>query len=152
VSLNINLVEYQAGDDGKLYETKTELIESSFVTKSLLNKLQQSFPLVERNVFEEVGSQDHYTIECFADSDVESIIKLLEEIFLSVLKSDSEKLLNKVSSPNTETLPTLSSEHINSNELNDSISRFRTLTNVINIFMLKHTQYGSNASVVLKMG
>lgn len=152
MSLNINLVEYQTGNDGRLYETKTELIESSYVTQSLLNELQKSFTLVNREVYEEVTSEDHYTIECFDDSDIESVIQRLEEIYVSILRADSERLLSKVPSQNTENLPEAYTEHINGNELSDSIVRFRTITNVINIFNLKHTQYSSDASVVVKMG
>lgn len=152
MAANINLVEYQSDDDENLYETKVELIESSYISSSLLNKLLQSFPLVERNVYEEIGSEENYSIECFENSDVEEIIKALEDVFLSILSCDSEKLLGGHSSKSSETLPALFEQHINANDINESINRFRTLTNVIYLFKLKQNQYGKNVSVVIKIG
>ncbi|WIG80222.1 hypothetical protein KFZ68_08800 [Photobacterium damselae] len=152
MSQSINLVAYEASDDGKLYETNTALIETAFVTSALLGELQNKFPLIERKVFEVVGSEEHYPIECFNDSDIEEAIKRLEDIFLSILKSDGEKLLDKKASEDSENLPSLHSSHIKSSDIDESIDRFRTLTNIINIFKLKKNQYGSDTSVVLKLG
>ena len=152
MSHSINLVVYASGDDGKLYETKTDLIEAVFVTSSLLSELKKNFPLIERNIFEEVGSDEHYQIECFDDSDIEGAIKKLEEIFLSVLAADSEKLLGQESLKDSEKLPSTTLGHISSGDLDDSINRFRTLTNIINVFKLKHNQYSSDLSAVLKVG
>lgn len=152
MSQSINLVAYEASDDGKLYETKTDLVETAFVTSALLAELQKKFPLIERRVFEVVGSEEHYSIECFNDSDIEEAIKRLEDIFLSILKLDGEKLLDKEDSQDSENLPTLHSGHIKSSDIGDSINRFRTLTNIINIFKLKKNKYGSDTSVVLKLG
>lgn len=152
MSQSINLVVYEASDDGKLYETNTYLIETAFVTPALLEELQNKFPLIERKVFEVIGSEEHYSIECFNESDIEEAIKRLEEIFLSILKSDGEKLLDKEDSQDSGNLPSFHSGHLKSSDIGDSINRFRTLTNIINIFKLKKNQYGSDTSVVLKLG
>jgi hypothetical protein len=152
VAKSINLVEYATGDDGRLYETKTELIETAFVSSYLLEELLNHFSLVERNIFEAVGSEEHYPIECFDDSDVESVIGKLEEIFILILKSDSERILNKCDRSGAENLPAPTQGYITSKDVEESISRFRTLTNIINVFQLKHNQYSRNASVVLKIG
>ena len=152
MSQSINLVAYETTSDGKLYETKTDLIETAFVTTDLLAELQKVSPLIEREIFEVVGSEEHYLIECFNDSDVGSVINRLEDIFLSVLKSDGEKLLGNADSQDSESLPSLHSAHIKSSDISESISRFRTLTNIIYIFNLKNNQYGDDSSVVLKLG
>jgi hypothetical protein len=152
MSQSINLVAYETASDGKLYETKTDLIETAFVTTALLGELQNNFPLIERRVFEVVGAEDHYSIECFNDSDIEGAIKRLEDIFLSILKSDGEKLLDKEDSQDFRNLPSTHSDHIKLSDIGNSINRFRTLTNIINIFNLKHNQYSSDTSVVLKLG
>ncbi|TVU80994.1 MULTISPECIES: hypothetical protein [Pseudoalteromonas] len=152
MSQSINLVAYQANENGKLYESKTDLIETVFITPSLLSELQKASPLIKKNIFETVGSEDHYSIECFNDSEIEGAIKKLEEVFLSILASDGKKLLGQESKKDSNKLALLSSEHIASGDLDDSINRFRTLTNVINVFKLKHNQYSSDASVVLKLG
>lgn len=152
MSQSINLVAYEATNDGKLYETKTDLIETVFVSTDLLGELQKHFPLIERKVFEVVGSEDHYSIECFDDSDIEEVISKLEDIFLRVLKSDGEKLLDHSDSPDSKSLPSTHSAYIKESDISESISRFRTLTNIIHIFNLKNNQYRGDASVVLKLG
>lgn len=152
MSQSINLVAYETANDGKLYETKTDLIETAFVSSALLGELQNNFPLIERSIFEVVGCEEYYSIECFNDSDIEGAIKRLEEIFLSILKSDGEKLLGQADSQDSENLPPTHSGHIKSNNLDDSINRFRTLTNIIKVFNLKHNKYSNDTSVVLKIG
>jgi len=152
MSQSINLVAYEAASDGKLYETNTDLIETVFVTSVLLGELQSKFPLIKRKIFEVIDSEEHYSIECFNDSEIEDVIKKLEEIFLTILKSDGEKLLNKEASPDSENQLSLHSVHIQTSDIDNSINRFRTLTNIINIFKLKKNQYGSDTSVVLKLG
>ncbi|MGI9281878.1 MAG: hypothetical protein ACR2PX_19930 [Endozoicomonas sp.] len=152
MSLSINLVKYEAANDGKLYETKTDLIETAFVTSSLLGELKSQFSLTERTIFEVLGSEDHYSIECFNDSDIEAAIRKLEEIFLSILKSDGKRLYDNIEVNNSKKLPSTLSDHISSKDIEDSISRFRTLTNLINVFKLKRNQFSSDDSVVLKVG
>lgn len=152
MSQSINLVAYEPASDGRIYETKTELIETAFVSTALLNELQKEFPLVEREVYEVPDTDEHYSIECFNDSDVERILIKLEEMFLSVLKSDSERLLAKSDSQDGKSLPSTQSNHIKSSDISESISRFRTLSNIIYIFNLKNNKYGGDTSVVLKMG
>lgn len=152
MSQSINLVAYEAASDGKLYETKTDLIETAFVSTDLLYEIQKNFPLIERKVFEVVGSEEHYSIDCFNDSEIEKIISKLEDIFLSVLKLDGEKLLDNPASQEAKSLPSTNSSYIKSRDISESISRFRTLTNIIHIFNLKNNQYGGDASAVLKLG
>ncbi|WOG28429.1 hypothetical protein [Endozoicomonas sp. 8E] len=152
MSLSINLVKYEAANDGKLYETNADLIETAFVTSSLLEELKNQFSLAEKNIFEALGSEDHYSIDCFNDSDVEAAIRKLEEIFLSILKSDGKKLHGKMEPDAPENLPSKYSDPISSEDIEDSISRFRTLTNLINVFKLKHDQFRKDDSAVLKVG
>ncbi|MCK6774659.1 hypothetical protein EKS39_04510 [Enterobacter roggenkampii] len=152
MSQSINLVAYESASDGRIYETKTELIETSFVSTALIKELQKEFPLVERKVYEMHGAEEHYSIKCFNDSDIERILVKLEEMFLSVLKSDSERLLGKSEFQDGKTLPSTQSTYIKSSDISESISRFRTLTNIIYIFNLKNNKYGGDTSVVLKLG
>lgn len=152
MSLSINLVKYEAANDGKLYETKADLIETAFVTSSLLEELKNQFSLTEKNIFEVLGSEDHYSIDCFNDSDIEAAIRKLEEIFMSILKSDGEKLHGEMEADASENLPSRHPEHIIPKDIEDSISRFRTLTNLIYVFKLKHNQFRADDSAVLKVG
>ncbi|MCU1794046.1 hypothetical protein [Pectobacterium polaris] len=152
MSQSINLVAYEFVCDGRIYETKNELIETAFISTALLKELKKEFPLVERKIYEVPGSEEHYSIECFNDSDIERILNKLEEMFLSVLKSDSERLLGKSDSQDGKSLPSTQSTHIKSSDISESISRFRTLSNIIYIFNLKNNKYGDDTSTVLKLG
>lgn len=152
MSQSINLVAYEPASDGRIYETKTELIETAFVSAVLLNELQKEFPLVERDVYEAPDAEEHYSIECFNDSDIEGILIKLEEMFLSVLKSDSERLLGKSDSQSGQSLPSTQFTHIISSDIYESVSRFRIISNIIYIFDLKNNKYHDDTSVVVKLG
>lgn len=41
MSQGINLVAYESASDGRIYETKSELIETAFVSTALLKELQK---------------------------------------------------------------------------------------------------------------
>ncbi|ELE6493773.1 MULTISPECIES: hypothetical protein [Enterobacteriaceae] len=152
MSQSINLVAYESASDGRIYETKTELIETAFISTALLKELKKEFPLVERKIYEVLGADEHYSIECFNDADIERILVKLEEMFLSVLKSDSERLLGKTDFQDDKNLPSAQSTYIKSSDISESISRFRTLSNIIYIFSLKNSKYSGDNSVVLKLG
>ncbi|WP_080171782.1 hypothetical protein [Salmonella enterica] len=152
MSQSINLVAYESASDGRIYETNNELIETAFISTALLKELQKEFPLIERKIYEVPGEDEHYSIECFNDADIDSILAKLEIMFLSVLKSDSERLLKETDFQDNKRLPSVSSNYIQSSDITESISRFRTLTNVIYIFNLKNRKYSDDNSVVLKLG
>lgn len=152
MSQSINLVKYKIATDGRIYETKDGLIEYAFISTALIKELKKEFPLIERKIYEVPGEEDHYSIECFNDSDIERILIRLEEMFLSVLKSDSEKLLGKPDFLNGKNLPSTQPTYINKSDISESISRFRTLSNIIYICRLKNNKYSDNTSVVLKLG
>lgn len=48
MSQSINLVAYESASDGRIYETKTEIIETAFVLTALIKELHKESPLVER--------------------------------------------------------------------------------------------------------
>lgn len=152
MSQSINLVAYESTNDGRIYETNNELIETAFISTALLKELQKEFSLIERKIYEVPGEDEHYSIECFNDADIGSILAKLEDIFLSVLESDSERLLKKTDFQDDKSLPSVPSVCIQSSDIAESISRFRTLTNIIYIFNLKKSKYSDNNSVVLKLG
>jgi len=152
VSKSINLVEYAIDDNNKLYETKSVLIETVFISSSLYDEIVKDYPLVKKSVFEEIKSEDNYSIECFDDSKIVEIISKLENLFISILENESKKIFSKNENIGSNQIATIQNDHIHLKDLEISIKRFRTITNVINIFQLKNNQYSSNASVVLKIG
>lgn len=152
MSKSINLVEYAIDDNNKLYETKSVLIETVFISSSLYDEIVKDYPLVKKSVFEEIKSEDNYSIECFDDSKIVEIISKLENLFISILENESKKIFSKNENIGSNQIATIQNDHIHLKDLEISIKRFRTITNVINIFQLKNNQYSSNASVVLKIG
>lgn len=152
MSKTINLVEYEIDDQGRLLETKFNLIETAFISPSLYKIITHEHPPVSTPIFESPIGGDHYSIDCFDSSEILNIIGSLEHIFLGNLKSDSEKLIfSDAYSPQSNSLTTLA-DHLKVADLEESIARFREITNLINIFKLKKNQYTPLPNVVLKVG
>lgn len=152
MSKTINLVEYHMDDRGRLLETTFNLIETAFISPSLYREITKEHSLVSTPIFESSIGDDHYSIDCFDSSEILNIIGDLEQIFLGNLKNDSEKLLSSdIYSLQSNSLTT-SPDHLKIADLKESIARFREITNLINVFNLKKTQYITHPSVVLKVG
>ncbi|CAN2041820.1 conserved hypothetical protein [Candidatus Magnetomoraceae bacterium gMMP-15] len=157
----LNLVKYQTDKNEKFYEEGCELIESVFITPALLQEIESYFPLVELDVHEEEGTDEKYKIECFDNKDISNILNnLLEDFFLVLHESkkilDSSKNIKfkavetSIKKPMTYLFPLLK-KNIKA-DLQLSIDRFRTITNVIYIFKLKKDKYENDSSTVLKIG
>ena len=152
MSQSINLVAYGITKDGMLSESKkVELIEAAFVTPALLDELKLVAPLAKRDVSGSTDSTVDYSIECFDAANIESAIKKLKNMFLIILESDASKLLIK-DEESTKALTVTHGKDANSSAIDEAISRFRVITNVIHIFELKHIKYASDDSVIVKMG
>nr|WP_180319476.1 hypothetical protein [Delftia acidovorans] len=152
MSQSINLVAYGITKEGMLSEWKTvELIEAAFVTPALLDELKLVAPIAKRGVSGSTDSTADYSIECFDAADIESAIKKLKDMFLITLESDASKLLI-IDEESTKALAATNGNDANSSAIDEAISRFRTITNVIHIFKLKHDKYANDDSVVVKMG
>lgn len=152
MSKTINLVEYEMDEQGRLLETKFNLIETAFISPSLYETITKKHPTVSTPIFESSAGGDYYTIDCFDSSEILNIIGSLEDIFLRNMKSDSEKLLiSDAYSPQSNSM-TISADYLKVVDLEESIARFREITNLIHIFKLKKNQYSALPTAVLKVG
>lgn len=152
MSHSINLVAYGKTKDGMLSESETvELIETSFITPALLDELELATPLATRDVYGPAGSTVDYSIKCFNDADIEHAINKLKSMFLTTLEADAQKLLTQ-GGESTKTIPIGYVKLGDSSAIDEAISRFRIITNVIYIFELKHKKYARDDSVVVKLG
>lgn len=149
MSSNIYLVEYKKTPDGRLFEISDPIIEYSFAPMSLIDELSQCSPLAKREIYESTNKDSHYAIEYFQEDHIEAAINKLHEIFLKILSADSKQLLGNTPS-HQENEHKLKTE--NKDAIDNSINRFRTITNVINIFKTKHNKYQGNDSVIIKIG
>lgn len=152
MSKTINLVEYEMDEQGRLLETKFNLIETAFISPSLYNIITKDHPTVPTPIFESSVSGDHYSIDCFDSSEILNIIGSLEDIFLRNMKSDSEKLLISDAYPAQSNSMTTSADYLKVADLEESIARFREITNLIHLFKLKKNQYSALPAAVLKVG
>lgn len=147
MSKSLNLVKYQTDDGGNIFEEYSELVEYVFISPSLIKEIESTFPLIKRKVFEEKGSEERYEIECFDEKDNLKIYVKLEEIFIIILENECKEILGT-----SETSKSKSVGHIKKTDIQLSVDRFRTITNVINIFKLKNEKYENDSSAVLKIG
>ena len=147
MSKSLNLVKYQTDESGNIYENGYELVESVFISSDLILEIESNFPLVKMRVLEEEGSDEAYEIECFDEKYSLDIAKKLGELFILVLKNEYETIFGS-----SDISESKSVGHIKNTNLQTSIDRFRTITNVISIVDLKNEKYENVSSVVLKVG
>ena len=147
MSKSLNLVKYQTDENGNIYENGYVLVESVFISPDLMLEIERCFPLVKMRVLEEEGSDDAYEIECFDEKDSLSMAKKLRDLFILVLKNEYEQNIGSSNISESKSV-----DHIENTNLQTSIDRFRTITNVISIIDLKNEKYENDFSAVLKVG
>jgi len=149
MSQNIFLIQYESDESERLYEENSIIIESTFISSTLLEEIEKQWSLVEKKIYEEKGVDENFKVNYFKDDLTQDICTWLENFFLKLLISESPNSQVEDASTNTSLI---SSDYINKDELSSLIERFRTVTNLIRIFTLKNNKYSDDKSVVLKLG
>jgi hypothetical protein len=126
MSQAISLIKYNYKNE-KLLEDDLQIIESAFINDELLKIISDSIGTAK--IYEEADSNNFYDIDCIGD--VEINIKKLEKKFIKLLKEENTKKNVMVT---------------------DSITAFRILTNIYNIFWLKDNKFSEDHSTIIKLG
>lgn len=139
MSQSLFLTKYTSDDNDHLYEDTSDCIETSFISPFLLQEIEKKAPLIEINIFEEKGSNESFKIDCLNNDSIEDLTERLEEIFIRMIeehgvrKGDDSKFLSP-------------------SELQDLITDFRTITNVIYLLSLKSKKYRDDPSILITVG
>ena len=137
MSQSLSLIEYQADEDGNLYEDHCRIIESAFITPELINSIEEGRLLEDKPLLEEVGTTASSVMKCFENSSLDKVLSILEFRFIHILTSEAANNAKSI----------LISEDISS-----LIGDFGTIANLYHLIKLKKEKFQHNANVVLKLG
>ena len=137
MSQSLSLIEYQADEDGNLYEDKCRIIESAFITPELINSIEAGSLLVDKPLLEEVGATASSAMKCFENSSLDKVLSILEIQFINILTSEAANNAKSI---------------LISEEISSLIGDFGTIANLYHLIKLKKEKFEHHANVILKLG
>jgi len=137
MSQSLSLVEYQADEDGNLYEDDCHIIESAFITPEVINSIEEQRLLQDKPLLEEVGATASSVMKCLENSSLDKVLSILEIEFIKFLTAEPAN--------NVKSL-------VIRDEISALINDFRTITNLYHVIKLKKEKFENYPNVVLKLG
>ena len=135
MSTNLTLIKYQLGANGRYLEESGERIESSFISEENLSELIKVAPLAKLTIYEEDGSDASSEADCLQNNKIAEALNFVKSRFIDLFNK------NKMST-------TRGADEF----LIESISEFRSITNLFHLLEIKRVKYQSDDSVVVKLG
>jgi hypothetical protein len=121
---------------GNLYDDKSNIIESAFITPELIELIEKEKLLANKPLLEETGTTESFEVKCIENSSLNKALSVLENEFMRLLSDASNKLKSV----------------FNSDETSSLMNEFRTITNLQHVIKLKKEKFEHNPNVVLKLG
>lgn len=135
MSTNLTLIKYQLGTKGRYLEDSGERIESSFISEEDLSELIEVAPLAKLTIYEEDGSDECSEADCLQNEKINEALIFVKSRFIELLS-------------NTDISATENTDAV----LIESISKFRSITNLYHLLEIKRAKYQSDDTVVVKLG
>ncbi|HCG9126168.1 TPA: hypothetical protein NKB38_004524 [Vibrio parahaemolyticus] len=157
MSKNLNLVLYKA-IDGKLVEHNVKTILSQEISDTLLKLITDDYSLISQDVYFDEELSKSFKIDCFDNSEVDSVLCKLKSHFKTLLSHEYETLIGNSSkeiSPEGDyekNIVDIFSHEGRTDTVEHSIARFSILTGVINLFSKKVEHLSSEKYAVIKLG
>jgi hypothetical protein len=135
MSQSLSLVEYQADENGNLYEEDCHVIESAFITPEVINSIEKQ--LEDKPLLEEIGTTASSVMKCLENSSLDKVLSILEMEFIKFIASEPAN--------NAKSL-------VVRDEISSLINEFRTISNLYHVIKLKKEKFENYPNVVLKLG
>jgi hypothetical protein len=135
MSQSLSLVEYQADENGNLYEEDCHVIESAFITPEVISSIEEQ--LQDKALLEESGTTASSMMKCLENSSLDKVLSILEMEFI--------KFFTSMPANNAKSL-------IVRDEISHLINDFRIITNLYHVIKLKKEKFENYPNVVLKLG
>lgn len=135
MATNLNLIKYDLNMEGRYLEEKGEIITTSFISENVLNDIKEIAPFAVLKIFEEENSDEYSETDCFQNDKIPEIIALIQNKFIELIEQiELLKLQN------------------NQEYIEESISTFRSITNLYYLLEIKFKKYVHDDSVIVKLG
>ncbi|MCK8116331.1 hypothetical protein MTF68_02025 [Pseudoalteromonas sp. 2CM37A] len=157
MSTSLNLVLYRT-KDGKLIEEDLKTVRCEEISGSLLEKIKSEFPMIERQVYFDDSLTESFDIDCFSVSDTDGVCKLLEDMFLELLRFENNRLNSEqadssaLQGKSTKLAADIHSDENQSSPIELAVVRFRILTGIIGIFTEARNKFSDDIGIVIKLG
>lgn len=135
MSTNFTLIKYQLGTNGRYLEDSGERIASSFISEETLQDLIKVAPLAKLTIYEEDGSDKFSESDCLQNEKIIEVLNFVKNRFIVMIKK-------------TE----ISAIESNDESFIETISEFRSITNLYYLLETKHAKYQSDDTVIVKLG
>lgn len=137
MSQSLSLVEYQADEDGNLYEDHCRIIESAFITPEVISSIEAQRLLADKPLLEEFGATASSVMQCLENSSLDKVLSILEIEFIKFLTSEAATNAKKI---------------VIRDEISSLIGEFRTIANLHHVIKLKKEKFENYPNVILKLG
>ncbi len=133
MSTNLTLIKYRLGSNGHPLEDSGEVIASSFISAELFSELVEIAPLATLDIYEEEGSDEYSNTECLHNEKIPEILAFVKAKFINLFEEKKSSIFEN-----------------NDNELDDLISKFRSITNLYQLLEIKNIKYMNDVTAIIK--
>jgi len=137
MSQSLSLIEYEADENGNLYEDQCRVIESAFITPEVISSIEEQRLLEDKTLLEEPGAEESSIMKCLEDSSLDKVLSILEIEFIKFLTSNSANNAKNI---------------LIRDEISSLLGDFRTIANLYHVIKLKKEKFEHYPNVVLKLG
>ncbi|MCX7111657.1 MAG: hypothetical protein NTX45_16335 [Proteobacteria bacterium] len=137
MSQSLSLIEYEADENGNLYEDQCRVIESAFITPEVISSIEEQRLLEDKTLLEEPGAAESSVMKCLEDSSLDKVLSILEIEFIKFLTSEAANNAKNI---------------LIRDEISSLLGDFRTIANLYHVIKLKKEKFEHYPNVVLKLG
>ncbi|POZ54086.1 hypothetical protein [Methylovulum psychrotolerans] len=137
MSQSLSLIEYEADEDGNLYEDHCRVIESAFISPEVISSIEAQKLLEDKTLLEELGEAESSVMKCLEDSSLDKVLSILEIEFIKFLSSEAANNAKN---------------RLIRDEISSLLGDFGTIANLYHVIKLKKEKFWHHPNVVLKLG
>ena len=87
----MSLIKYKMNDNGKYFEENMNVIQRSFLSEPLNEKIVEKIKYAELTLFENEDSQETSVLDCIENTRIDEVIEIIKEEFINLM-SRTDKL------------------------------------------------------------
>ena len=135
MSLTMSLIKYKMNDNGKYFEEDMNVIQRSFLSEPLNEKIVEKIKYAELTLFENEDSQETSVLDCIENTRIDEVIEIIKEEFINLM-SRTDNLKSNQKRTN----------------IHEIILEYKEISNIYDLLFKKQSTYIDDNSVIVKIG
>ena len=131
----MSLIKYKMNDNGKYFEEDMNVIQRSFLSEPLNEKIVEKIKYTELTLFENEDSQETSVLDCIENTRIDEVIEIIKEEFINLM-SRTDKLKSNQKRTN----------------IHEIILEYKEISNIYDLLFKKQSTYIDDNSVIVKIG